>query len=148
MFYADLDEGRIVRDEELKERYIQRQPYKTWVETHQIELGDLGQVDAVHQPNPEIRLSLQQTFGYTLEDMRFLLAPMAANGKEALGSMGEDSAESSPMEPSASFPFAAIGASRKRISSRVYPKVCWSESRISGFGWWTASTCPRSPSSI
>jgi len=92
MFYADLDEGRIVRDEELKERYIQRQPYKTWVETHQLELGDLGQVEAVHQPNPEIRLSLQQTFGYTLEDMRFLLAPMAANGKEALGSMGEDAA--------------------------------------------------------
>ena len=92
MFYADLDEGRIVRDEELKDRYIQRHPFKTWVETHKVELGDLGQVDAVHQPNPEIRLSLQQTFGYTLEDMRFLLAPMAANGKEALGSMGEDAA--------------------------------------------------------
>jgi glutamate synthase domain-containing protein 2/glutamate synthase domain-containing protein 1/glutamate synthase domain-containing protein 3 len=92
MFYADLDEGRIIQDEELKDRYIQRHPFKTWVETNQIELGDLGQVGLVHEPNPEIRLSLQQTFGYTLEDMRFLLAPMASNGKEALGSMGEDSA--------------------------------------------------------
>ncbi|MGY8737054.1 MAG: glutamate synthase central domain-containing protein, partial [bacterium] len=92
MFYADLEEGRIIEDEELKDRYITRQPYKTWVDMHQLKLGDLGSVDAVHKPNPEIRLSLQQTFGYTLEDMRFLLAPMAANGKEALGSMGEDSA--------------------------------------------------------
>ena len=92
MFYADLEEGRIVEDEELKDRYITRQPYKTWVDMHQLKLGDLVSVDAVHKPNPEIRLSLQQTFGYTLEDMRFLLAPMAANGKEALGSMGEDSA--------------------------------------------------------
>ena len=92
IFYADLEEGRIVEDTELKERYISRQPYKTWVETNQLELGDLGHVDAVHQPNPEIRLSLQRTFGYTLEDMRFILAPMASNGKEALGSMGEDAA--------------------------------------------------------
>ena len=92
MFYADLEEGRIIEDEELKDRYITRQPYKTWVDMYQLKLGDLGSVDAVHKPNPEIRLSLQQTFGYTLEDMRFLLAPMAANGKEALGSMGEDSA--------------------------------------------------------
>ncbi|MFK7894340.1 MAG: glutamate synthase large subunit [Myxococcota bacterium] len=92
IFYADLDEGRIINDAELKGRYINRNPYQTWVETNQLKLADLGEVDAVHQPNPEIRLSLQQTFGYTLEDMRFLIAPMAANGKEALGSMGEDSA--------------------------------------------------------
>jgi glutamate synthase (NADPH/NADH) large chain len=92
IFYADLDEGRIVQDEELKDRYIQRQPYRTWVEMNQLELKDLGRVDTVHKPNPEIRLALQQTFGYTLEDMRFLLAPMATNGKEALGSMGEDAA--------------------------------------------------------
>jgi glutamate synthase domain-containing protein 2/glutamate synthase domain-containing protein 1/glutamate synthase domain-containing protein 3 len=92
IFYADLEEGRIVEDAELKSRYITRQPYRQWVETNQLKLADLGRVDAVHQPNPEIRLSLQQTFGYTLEDQRFLLAPMASNGKEALGSMGEDAA--------------------------------------------------------
>ena len=92
IFYADLEEGRIVEDAELKSRYVTRQPYRRWVETNQLKLADLGRVDAVHQPNPEIRLSLQQTFGYTLEDQRFLLAPMASNGKEALGSMGEDAA--------------------------------------------------------
>jgi glutamate synthase domain-containing protein 2/glutamate synthase domain-containing protein 1/glutamate synthase domain-containing protein 3 len=91
-FYADLEEGRIIEDAELKDRYISRQPYRTWVETHRLELGDLGSPELVHHPNPEIRLPLQQAFGYTLEDMRFLLAPMASNGKEALGSMGEDSA--------------------------------------------------------
>jgi glutamate synthase (NADPH/NADH) large chain len=92
IFYADLEEGRIVEDTELKDRYISRQPYKTWVETHQIELADLPAADLTHRPNPEIRLALQQAFGYTLEDMRFLIAPMATHGKEALGSMGEDSA--------------------------------------------------------
>ncbi|MEZ4353664.1 MAG: glutamate synthase large subunit [Myxococcota bacterium] len=92
IFYADLEAGRIVGDAELKDRYITKHPYRTWVETNRVELGDLGRVEAVHKPNPEIRLSLQQAFGYTLEDLRFLIAPMAANGKEALGSMGEDAA--------------------------------------------------------
>ena len=92
IFYADLDEGRIIADAELKDRYISQHPYKTWVETNQLELADLGRVEAIHTPNSAIRLPLQQTFGYTLEDFRFLIAPMAANGKEALGSMGEDSA--------------------------------------------------------
>jgi glutamate synthase domain-containing protein 2/glutamate synthase domain-containing protein 1/glutamate synthase domain-containing protein 3 len=92
IFYADLEEGRIIEDAELKDRYISRHPYQTWVETNQIELTDLPATEPAHRPNPEIRLALQQTFGYTLEDMRFLIAPMAENGKEALGSMGEDSA--------------------------------------------------------
>jgi len=92
IFYADLEEGRIIEDAELKDRYISRHPYQTWVETNTIELADLACVDVSHRPDPEIRLALQQSFGYTLEDMRFLLAPMAVNGKEALGSMGEDAA--------------------------------------------------------
>ena len=92
IFYADLEEGRIIEDSELKGRYIQRNAYKTWVDLHRVELADLGTVEAVHRPDPEIRFALQQTFGYTLEDLRFLIAPMATNGKEALGSMGEDSA--------------------------------------------------------
>ncbi len=101
IFYADLEEGRIIADAELKDRYINLHPYKTWVETHQIELRDLdssakaGTSEAgVVSPaiEPADRLALQQTFGYTLEDLRFLIAPMAANAKESLGSMGEDSA--------------------------------------------------------
>jgi glutamate synthase domain-containing protein 2/glutamate synthase domain-containing protein 1/glutamate synthase domain-containing protein 3 len=96
IFYADLEEGRIIDDAELKDRYVSLRPYKTWVETHQIGLADLavdsGARAATEFSTPETRLTLQQTFGYTLEDMRLLIAPMAANGKEPLGSMGEDSA--------------------------------------------------------
>jgi glutamate synthase domain-containing protein 2/glutamate synthase domain-containing protein 1/glutamate synthase domain-containing protein 3 len=91
IFYADLEQGRIVADAELKDRYIRRQPYRTWVEANRVTLADLPQVDVVHRPNPELRMPLQQSFGYTLEDLRFLIAPMAAGGKEALGSMGDDS---------------------------------------------------------
>ncbi|MEZ4333449.1 MAG: glutamate synthase large subunit [Myxococcota bacterium] len=91
IFYADLEEGRIVDDAELKERYIRRHPYRTWVETNRVTLDDLPQVDLTYRPNPELRLPLQQSFGYTLEDLRFLIAPMASTGKEALGSMGDDS---------------------------------------------------------
>ncbi|HEB91393.1 MAG TPA: glutamate synthase large subunit [Deltaproteobacteria bacterium] len=100
IFYADLDEGRIVDDAELKDRYISRHPYRTWVETHQIELKDLDVAevrrengrDIARPTSPEMRFALQKTFGYTLEDLRFLIAPMVANAKEPLGSMGEDSA--------------------------------------------------------
>jgi glutamate synthase (ferredoxin) len=113
IFYADLEEGRIVEDAELKSRYITRQPYRQWVETNQLKLADLGRVDAVHQPNPEIRLSLQQTFGYTLEDQRFLLAPMASNGKEALGSMGEDAALAASRTGRGCSPTTSSRASRR-----------------------------------
>ncbi len=97
IFYADLEEGRIIADAELKDRYISLHPYKTWVETHQLELRDLdvpsvASTTAADPSDRDMRLKLQQTFGYSLEDIRLLMAPMAANGKEALGSMGEDSA--------------------------------------------------------
>ena len=96
IFYADLEEGRIIADAELKDRYISKHPYKEWVETHQIGLQDLDIDEAaaaeIERADDAVRLALQQTYGYTLEDLRFLLAPMAANGKEPLGSMGEDSA--------------------------------------------------------
>ena len=95
IFYADLEEGRIIADAELKDRYIRRHPYKSWVETHQLQLKDLPDVPSESLTEPldaQVRLALQQTFGYTLEDLRFLISPMAAHGKEPLGSMGEDSA--------------------------------------------------------
>ncbi|HIF95305.1 MAG TPA: glutamate synthase large subunit [Myxococcales bacterium] len=94
IFYADLEEGRIIEDAELKDRYISRHPYKTWVDTHQIVLDDLKAPKAAAGTgiDADARLALQQTFGYSLEDLRFLMAPMAANAKEPLGSMGEDSA--------------------------------------------------------
>jgi len=91
-FYVDLEEGRIVDDAELKDRYIRRHPYRTWVDTGRLLLDDLPERDPTHKPNPEARFSLQQAFGYTLEEIRLLVAPMLQNGKEATGSMGEDAA--------------------------------------------------------
>ena len=91
-FFIDLDEGRIIEDAELKDRYVQSQPFRTWVETNRITLDTLGATESVHEHNPETLLQRQQVFGYTTEDLRLLMAPMFANGKETLGSMGDDAA--------------------------------------------------------
>jgi len=91
-FFADLDEGRIIEDEELKDRYITRHPYRTWVDQNTVRLADLPAAEPVHQRNAETMLQRQQAFGYTSEALKLLLAPMFANGKESLGSMGDDTA--------------------------------------------------------
>jgi glutamate synthase domain-containing protein 2/glutamate synthase domain-containing protein 3 len=91
-FYLDLEEGRIIEDEELKDSYIRRHPYRTWVEKQRVTLDDLPDVAADAPPNPEARLQLQQAFGYTLEDIRLLIAAKIDNGQEATGSMGDDAA--------------------------------------------------------
>ena len=94
IFFVDLEEGRIVEDEEVKARYIAKRPYREWVEANRIALEDLPEqeVAAEQRPNPEMRFTLQQVFGYTSEDLKFLIAPMAADGKWAIGSMGNDEA--------------------------------------------------------
>ncbi|MCP5040408.1 MAG: glutamate synthase large subunit, partial [bacterium] len=91
-FYIDLEEGRIIEDEELKDDYIQRHPYRAWVEKQRVTLDDLPVATAEVQADPEARLCLQQAFGYTLEEIRFLISAMINNGQEATGSMGDDSA--------------------------------------------------------
>jgi len=94
IFFIDLEEGRIVEDEEIKRRYVERRPYHDWVESNRLWLSELpeAEVPAEHRHDPELRFRLQQAFGYTSEDLRILLAPMAVNGKWPIGSMGEDAA--------------------------------------------------------
>ncbi len=93
IFFIDLEEGRIVGDEEIKRRYVERHPYRDWVERKRVILGDLpGAPVPADKRNAEQRFALQQAFGYTLEDQKFLIAPMAVQGKWAIGSMGEDAA--------------------------------------------------------
>ena len=90
MFFVDTQEGRIVRDEEIKKRLATARPYEKWLKAEQIKLEDLPDTP---EPNlePETPLLVRQrTFGYTHEEMRLLLAPMARDGQEALGSMGTD----------------------------------------------------------
>ena len=91
-FYVDLEAGRIIEDEELKDSYIRKHPYRTWVDRQRLTLQDLPSATPEVIANPEARLRLQQAFGYTLEEIRILLAAMINTGLEATGSMGDDSA--------------------------------------------------------
>src|SRR5215468_6624073 len=91
MFLVDTEQGRIVGDEEIKEAMAARRPYKRWLDQHLKSVDALpapAQVPAAHAP--ETLLARQQAFGYTIEDLRLLMTPMALNGQEAVGSMGTD----------------------------------------------------------
>ncbi len=90
MFLIDLDAGRIIDDKELKDTYANAKPYKQWIESVRIKLDGL-QVDAEKRADKATLLDRQQAFGYTQEDLKFLMAPMAVAGEEATGSMGNDS---------------------------------------------------------
>ncbi len=90
MFLIDLEQGRIVDDEELKNQFAFAKPYRQWIENVRVRLDDIP-ADGEAPAFAESLLDRQQAFGFTQEDVKFLLAPMAANGEEAIGSMGNDS---------------------------------------------------------
>ncbi|MCW5890012.1 MAG: glutamate synthase large subunit [bacterium] len=91
MFLVDTAQGRIVGDEELKESIATRKPYRTWLDMHLRLVGDLpAPADVPPAYMPDTLLTRQQAFGYTIEDLRILMTPMALNGQEAVGSMGTD----------------------------------------------------------
>ncbi|MEM8736993.1 MAG: glutamate synthase large subunit [Planctomycetota bacterium] len=95
MFLVNFEEGRIVADEEVKDAIATARPYGPWLEEHRLELPDLPPADPPDAPDPETRLALLQSFGYTVEHLNMLLLPMVNAGtksKEALGSMGNDAA--------------------------------------------------------
>ena len=90
MFLIDLEQGRIIDDGELKAGLAGRYPYQDWLDKTQIRLRNLpGEVSPM-APDPSTLLDQQQAFGYTQEDIRFLMTPMAVTGQEAIGSMGAD----------------------------------------------------------
>ena len=119
MFLIDLEQGRIIDDAELKNQLANSKPYREWIESIRIKLDEIDVVvdpataareaqgpseaaaqraeqiaGEVSQQTPAPSASLldrQQAFGYTQEDVKFLMAPMAAAGEEAVGSMGNDS---------------------------------------------------------
>ena len=90
MFLIDMEEGRIIDDTEIKSTLSQAKPYPEWLEKTQIDLHDLPAVVGAMSPDPETLLDRQQAFGYTQEDVKFLLTPMVMTGQEAIGSMGAD----------------------------------------------------------
>src|SRR5207253_533084 len=90
MFLIDTEEGRIVADEELKNNIATERPYRLWLDQHMIELARLPEPPHLPEPSHETVIQRQQAFGYTFENLRILMAPMARDGVEAVGSMGTD----------------------------------------------------------
>jgi glutamate synthase (ferredoxin) len=90
MFFIDTEEGRIVADEEIKSKIATEHPYRQWLDQHMIELGKLPDPPHLPEPDHDTVVQRQQAFGYTFEDLRMLMVPMARDGVEAIGSMGTD----------------------------------------------------------
>ncbi|WP_229669421.1 glutamate synthase large subunit [Yeosuana aromativorans] len=90
MFLVDMNEGRIVNDEEIKEEIATRHPYKKWLDKNLVHLKDIPYNDCPVFFNEENLLKRQVIFGYTEEDIKTIILPMAQGGKEPIGSMGSD----------------------------------------------------------
>ena len=90
MFLVDTEQGRIIEDEEIKRTVVNERPYADWLKQNLIHLKDLPSGSALPTPEPETLLQRQLAFGYTFEDQRILMVPMATNAIEATGSMGND----------------------------------------------------------
>jgi len=93
MLLIDFEEGRIVEDEEIKQKFSAAEPYEDWLKSAQFKLGDLPDLPEDHRAkanDPSLLLDQQQAFGYTQEDIQFFLEPMAIAGDDPIGSMGAD----------------------------------------------------------
>ncbi len=90
MFLADIHQGRVVEDHELKYQIATEHPYKQWLDDNMIRLEELPDPPFVHEPDHSTVLLRQRALGYTHEDLKLLLLPMAGAANEALGSMGTD----------------------------------------------------------
>ncbi|HSV80896.1 MAG TPA: glutamate synthase-related protein [Ramlibacter sp.] len=91
MFLIDLEQGRMIDDEEVKASLANAKPYKQWIENLRIKLDDLSDTSGQAPQSLVDLLDRQQAFGYTQEDIKFLMSPMAQAGEEGIGSMGNDS---------------------------------------------------------
>ncbi len=92
MFLVDTAQGRIIADEEIKNELANAQPYRSWLNDHLVPIEKLPEVSSVPTiSDPNRLLAMQKTFGYSYEDIRTMLVPMAKMGVEPVGSMGNDS---------------------------------------------------------
>ena len=90
MFVVDTIQGRIIGDDELKHTLAREHPYQEWLDANMIALDHLPEPPYVHTTNTETILQRQRVFGYTYEELRLLIEPMATTGSEPIGSMGTD----------------------------------------------------------
>jgi len=91
MFLVDLEKGRIVDDNELKDTLANAKPYGEWIERIRVKLDEVESDKQRPERSAVPLLDRQQAFAYTQEDIKFLMTPMAVNGEEPIGSMGNDS---------------------------------------------------------
>jgi len=89
MFLVDIEAGRIIEDSEIKDQLADSSPYGDWIHAGMVKLSDLPSREHIVYPHSSV-LRRQRAFGYTEEEVRILITPMAKNGLEALGSMGTD----------------------------------------------------------
>lgn len=90
MFLVDTVQGRIIDDEEIKTEITKRKPYRQWLTQHRVSLDELPEPLNVPQPDHATLRQRQQAFGYTVEELKMVLHPMAVNGEEPTSSMGTD----------------------------------------------------------
>ena len=90
MLLIDLEQGRIISDDEMKHQLATAKPYREWIEKSRYYVDEMPEVKSREKLAAPL-LDLQQAFGYTQEDFKFIIEPMALNGEEATGSMGNDS---------------------------------------------------------
>ena len=92
IFLVEIDpkKGRIVDDTEIKDKLVQQRPWKQWIEENLIDIDSLPEPKNKYQPDHDTLLVRQHAFGYTVEDLKMLMMPMAVTGGEAIGSMGTD----------------------------------------------------------
>ena len=89
MFLVDIEAGRIIEDDEIKDQLANAEPYGKWLEEGMIRLKDLPSREHIVYPHASV-IRRQKAFGYTEEEIRIIITPMAKNGAEPLGSMGTD----------------------------------------------------------
>jgi glutamate synthase (ferredoxin) len=92
MFLVDMEQGRIIADDELKKQIATEHHYDEWLRDNLVTLEQLPPGPVVHEPDHDTVRLRQRVFGYTSEDLKILMAPMAQEGNEAIGSMGNDAA--------------------------------------------------------
>jgi glutamate synthase (ferredoxin) len=90
MFLVDTEQGRIIADEELKNQFATEHPYRQWLGENHLLLKNLPDPGFRTEPGHQTVFQRQQVFGYTFEDLRFIIGPMANDGVQPLGSMGTD----------------------------------------------------------
>ncbi len=90
MFLIDTVEGRIISDNEMKSKIARQRPYRRWLDENKIELRGLFDTPRLVKSNPQTIAQRMRVFGYTREELKMVLTPMAVNGQEPIGSMGND----------------------------------------------------------